>query len=161
MQDSTVQLLNLVFSGVTAAGSLVAAAAAVTAIVHFWQHRRDDDVCLEAFTVDAAFNGETNRGGEFFTADIRITNIGRPTVTVVGLRFVGGFDEDGVQLDVSPTLCHELHQGAACEVMAIVTAEKDVALPGRAFLGCVTADGKVRGCAAVDFDKARAARNGA
>ena len=161
MQESTIQILNLVFSGVTAAGSLVAAAAAVTAIVHFWRHRRDDDVRLEVFAVDTAFHGETNRGGEFFMADIRVTNIGKPTVTVVGLRFLGGFDKAGVQLDVSPSLCHELHQGAACEVRAIVTAEKDVALPDRALLGCVTADGKVRGCAVVDFDKARAARNGA
>lgn len=159
MQESTIQILNLVFSGVTAAGSLVAAAAAVTAIVHFWQHRRDDDVRLAVLVHDTCLQGKGKAGGEFFTAGVSVVNVGKPTVTIAGVRISGtGLSDGDLHISAHRHLMDEIDQGAVCEFIAVVTAADDkIAFPDRAFISCVTASGEVKGRGEIDFAQARAA----
>lgn len=140
--------------------SFVTAASALTALVHYLLHWRDDEIML-AVTFKAHEPNIDANGFCFVIAMATITNVGKVPVTVTGFEIAKKSLAKRFSVKAIFDSDKFIDQGASVEQNAIVTAkERGVAVPERIPLRVKWAEvGKnALGVAVVKRDKACAAR---
>lgn len=120
---------SLVFSGLSAVGTLVAAGGAIFAIAQIRKHWRDDDT-RAVIIPERKRNCTTSKGKSQAILSVRIVNVGKIDFTPYKFSFCYDWVKDFFDISSTLTGKYLLCQGAHCEATIYVTAkENGISLP--------------------------------
>ena len=138
----TYEIISLVFSGLSALGTLVAGFGAIFAVAQIRKHWRDDDTCA-VILPERQRNCTTREGKVQTISTVRIVNVGKVDFTPYKLILSDKWLEERFKIVSTLAGQYILCQGAYCEATAIITAkESGIVFPEHFEIVLVSAEGK-------------------
>ncbi len=135
---------SLVFSGLSALGTIVAAGGAIFAIAQIRKHWRDDDTVATIFADDQRLNKIGKR--PIWTCQLRVVNSGKVNFSVKEVAFCDERLNESFKFRCFPRCEYALEQGAYVQGFAAIGAKEDgITFPEQFEIKVMSADGKILG----------------